>query len=119
MGYIRGFRDGFVLGVTIGVLTAPRAGKETRDLIARTVTKTKGQAQGMADRAQQGWQVAHPALDRAAQAAADVARAVQPVAQGVADRFAELVGRGGTEPPVPGVSVPFADSGPMGFGGSN
>ena len=70
MGYIRGFRDGFVLGVTIGVLTAPRAGKDTRDLIARTVTKTKGQAQGMADRAQQGWQVAHPALDRAAQASA-------------------------------------------------
>jgi hypothetical protein len=61
----------------------------------------------VSEKVQQGWQIAQPALDKAAQAAGGVARAVQPVAQGATERFVELAGR--SEKPVP-PTVPGFDT---------
>jgi gas vesicle protein len=92
------------IGLAIGVLTAPRAGRETRQRLMQTFNSTKERSQRLSEKVQQGWQIAQPALDRATQTAGDVARAVQPVAQGATDRFVELAGRSekATTPAVPG-----------------
>ncbi|HVB13647.1 MAG TPA: YtxH domain-containing protein [Candidatus Dormibacteraeota bacterium] len=108
MGYAKGLSHGLAIGLAVGVLTAPRAGTETRQKLMRTLTSTKERSQRMGDRVQQGWQIAQPALDRASHAAGGVARAVQPVAQGATERFVELAGRSEkpVPPPVPGFDHP-------------
>ncbi|HUY58036.1 MAG TPA: YtxH domain-containing protein [Candidatus Micrarchaeaceae archaeon] len=105
MGYAKGLGHGLALGLAIGVLTAPRAGSETRQRIAQKFTDTRERSQRVSEKVQQGWQIAQPTLDRASQAAGGVARAVQPVAQGATERFVELVGRGekAVPPAVPGI----------------
>lgn len=108
MGYAKGLSHGLAIGLAIGVLTAPRAGSETRARLMRTLTSTKERSQRLSEKVQQGWQVAQPALDKATQAAGGVARAVQPVAQGATERFVELAGRSEKpiQPPVPGFDHP-------------
>ncbi|HVC38389.1 MAG TPA: YtxH domain-containing protein [Candidatus Dormibacteraeota bacterium] len=108
MGYAKGMSHGFAIGLAIGVLTAPRAGRETREKLIHSLVSTKERTQQVSGKLQQGWQIAQPALDRAGQAAGDLARAVQPVAQGASDRFVELAGRAEREvpPPVPGFDHP-------------
>jgi len=99
VGYAKGLSHGLALGIAIGVLTAPRAGSETRQRLVRTLTSTRERSQRVGEKVQQGWQIAQPALDKAGQAAGGVARAVQPVAQGATERFVELAGR--SEKPIP------------------
>jgi len=99
MGYAKGLSHGLAIGLALGVLTAPRAGSETRARLARTLKNTRDRSQQVSEKVQQGWQIAQPALDKASQAAGGVARAVQPVAQGATERFVELAGR--SEKPVP------------------
>ncbi|HEY6537818.1 MAG TPA: YtxH domain-containing protein [Candidatus Dormibacteraeota bacterium] len=104
MGYAKGLGHGLAIGLAIGVLTAPRPGRETRQRLAQSMNETRARSQRIAEKVQQGWQVAQPALGRATQTAGDVARAVQPVAQGATERFVELAGRADrtVAPAVPG-----------------
>jgi gas vesicle protein len=105
MGYARGLGHGLALGLAIGVLTAPRAGSETRQRLVRSLTSTKERTQRVSEKVQQGLQIAQPVFDKASQAAGGVARAVQPVAQGATERFVELAGRSekAVPPPIPGL----------------
>jgi gas vesicle protein len=118
MGYVKGLSHGLALGIAIGVLTAPRSGVETRQRIADAITRTRDTSQRVTERVQQGWQAAQPALDKAAQAASGVARAVQPVAQGATDRFVELAGRADRSAP-PTYSPPMSETKPAGFDSPN
>jgi gas vesicle protein len=115
MGYIKGLGHGLALGLAIGVLTAPRGGRETREAISRSVAKTMDRSQKMAGTVQQGWQTAQPVLERAAQAAGQAARAVQPVAQVASDRFVELTGRSEKQRPSNGGTGPIGEASPAGF----
>jgi gas vesicle protein len=115
MGYIKGLSHGLALGVAIGVLTAPRSGAETRQAIVDAITRTKDTSQRVTDKVQQGWQIAQPALDKAAQAAGGVARAVQPVAQGASDRFVELAGLSEKPAPAAVPRAPIGETKPAGF----
>jgi gas vesicle protein len=115
MGYMKGLSHGLAVGVAIGILTAPRSGAETRQAITDAITRTRDTSQRMTDRVQQGWQAAQPALDKAAQAAGGVARAVQPVAQGASDRFVELAGRSEKSGPATYSPGPIGGGKPAGF----
>jgi gas vesicle protein len=119
MGYVKGLSHGLALGVAIGVLTAPRSGVETRQAIVDTITRTRDTSQRVADKVQEGWQAAQPALDKAAQAAGGVARAVQPVAQGATDRFVELAGRAEKSASATYSPAPIGETKPAGFDSPN
>lgn len=114
MGYFKGLSHGLALGLALGVLTAPSSGSETRKALIRKLNQTKDTSQKVSERVQQGWQIAQPALDKAAQAAGGVARAVQPVAQGASDRFVELAGRS-EKPAATAIPNPIQDPKPAGF----
>ncbi len=103
MAYARGFRDGVVLGLAIGMLLAPQPGERTRGRIASSARRGAEASRRISGQLQQGWRSAQPLLQRAGQAAGGVSRAVQPVAQGAGDRFVELVGRG--EHPAPSAAA--------------
>lgn len=119
MGYFKGLSHGLTLGIAIGILTAPSSGRETRQALLRKLTQTKDTSQRVTEKVQQGWQIAQPALDKAAQAAGGVARAVQPVAQGATDRFVELAGRSEKQPSAAVPPAPIGEVKPAGFDNSN
>lgn len=52
---ILGFLAGAAVGTALGVLFAPRAGKETRDKIRNKVSDTKDEVDEFIDRAQGEW----------------------------------------------------------------
>ncbi|MGH7608947.1 MAG: hypothetical protein ACREOD_03230 [Candidatus Dormibacteria bacterium] len=113
VGYVKGFTHGLMVGMALGVLTAPAPGPETRDRLRRRAQGTVEMSRQVSRTVRQGWRSAQPVLDRAAQTASGMARVVQPVAQEAGGRFVELVGRGErNSAPTTG-----AGPGPNGVGG--
>ncbi len=94
MGYFKGLTHGLMLGAAIGVAVAPRPGRETRTDLARRAVKARETSEQIYESAREVWAAARPAVVTAAQLATDLARAMQPVAQGAGGKFIELVGRG-------------------------
>ncbi|HVD03447.1 MAG TPA: YtxH domain-containing protein [Candidatus Dormibacteraeota bacterium] len=103
MGYLKGFGHGIVVGAVVGVLLAPRPGRETRALLEANYRRTKRTSQGIVTRAQSGWLAAQPALSVAKQVAGTAGRAVEPLGKSAGLKFGELTGR----------SRPQAPSGPF------
>ncbi len=52
---ILGFLAGAAVGAALGVLFAPRSGKETRERIARKVTDSKDEMDAFIDQAREEW----------------------------------------------------------------
>lgn len=52
---ILGLLAGAAIGATLGILFAPRSGKETRDIIGRKVRDTKDDVDEMIDKARDEW----------------------------------------------------------------
>ncbi len=107
MGYLKGFGHGLVAGVVVGVLVAPRPGRETRALIQAKYLKTRRTTRGMVTKAQSGWNAAQPAISVARQVAGSAGRAVEPLGKSAGLKVAELTGRTRSETP----SGPFFSTG--------
>ncbi len=92
MGYLKGFSHGMVVGVTIGVLVAPRRGSDTRSAVQLSYLRSRQSAARAVAGARSGWRTAQPALRVVARAADSAGRMVQPVVRTAGGRLAERAG---------------------------
>ncbi|MHB1526444.1 MAG: YtxH domain-containing protein [Candidatus Dormibacteria bacterium] len=109
MAYFKGFGHGLAAGMVLGVLIAPRPGRETRHLISATCRRARTTTERAVDTAQRSWQVAQPAVQLARQTAVRMTQAAQPVARAAGGRLADLAGRSGTLPDSQPFFAPEAD----------
>ncbi len=109
MAYFKGFGHGLAAGVVLGVLIAPRPGRETRRAIATTYRQARSTTEQAVDTAQRSWRAAQPAVQMARQTAARVTEVAQPMARAAGGRLAELAGRGNGAPDPQPFFAPVAD----------
>jgi len=107
MAYLKGFGHGLAAGVVVGVLVAPRPGRETRAALVRNYRRTRATIEQMVTTGEQGWQAARPAAQVAGRVAANVGKVVQPAAWTAGRRLMELAGRGDRNGAAPGRAAPF------------
>jgi gas vesicle protein len=98
MGYLKGFSHGIMVGAVVGVLLAPRRGRDTREALEITYHRTRRRAERAAEGLSSGWQSAQPALRMVARAADSAGRMVQPVVRTAGDRISERSARVGSLP---------------------
>ncbi len=89
MGYLKGFSHGVMAGAVIGVLIAPRPGRDTRMAIETTYHRSRHRAERVANGVASGWRTVQPALRVVADAADSAGRMVQPVVHTARHRLAE------------------------------
>lgn len=109
MAYFKGFGHGLAAGMVLGVLIAPRPGRETRHAISATCHRARTTTEQAVDTAQRGWQAAQPAVHLARQTAVRMTHAAQPVARAASSRLAELAGRAESRPDPQPFFAPVAD----------
>jgi hypothetical protein len=107
MAYLKGFGHGLAAGVVVGVLVAPRPGRETRAALVRNYRLTRATIEHVVATGEQGWQTARPAAQVAGRAAANVGRVVQPAAWTAGRRLMELAGRRDRDGAATGRPDPF------------
>jgi gas vesicle protein len=93
MAYLKGFGHGLAAGVVVGMLVAPRPGRETRSDLVRKYRRARATIEQVAETTQRGWQTARPAAQAAGRAAASISKAMGPAARTARDRLGELAGR--------------------------
>ncbi|MHB1575525.1 MAG: hypothetical protein ACYCX9_03290 [Candidatus Dormibacteria bacterium] len=89
MGYVKGFAHGIMAGAVIGVLVAPRPGRDTRVALETTYHRSRRSVERAVDGVQSGWRTAQPALRMVAKAADSAGKMVQPVVRTAGDRLSE------------------------------
>jgi len=93
MAYLKGFWHGLAAGIVLGILVAPRPGRETRSALVRKYRRARAAIEQVSETTQQGWQTARPAAQTAGRAAASVSKAMGPAARTARNRLGELAGR--------------------------
>ncbi len=97
MGYVKGFAHGIMAGAVIGVLVAPRPGRDTRVALETTYHRSRHSVERAVEELQSGWRTAQPAVRLVAKAADSAGRMVQPVVRTAGTRLSERSGRVGAE----------------------
>jgi len=112
MAYFKGFAHGLAAGTVLGILVAPRPGRETRHVIAATYHRARTTTEQAIDTAQRSWQAAQPAVQMARHTAVRMSQVAQPMARAAGSRLAELAGRPEGAPDPQPFFAPVAESSP-------
>ncbi len=127
MAYWRGLVHGTICGIVVGVLVAPRSGRETRVQLERSARRWTGRGQRVAAGTESAWRQAEPVVRAAAKGMGGLAHTAHPLVERAAQRVAEIAARrgetidavaAGPAPAGPGANGRAAGSGPPDLGAS-